>query len=192
MEDAIVNVEQPTVNVEEATVNVNGLITPAAAAVVPVFDHGFLYGEGIYETLRTYNHRPFLIDRHLRRLRASADRIGLSIPQSDDELTDSIASTMAHVGGEAEHYIRLLVTRGVGELSYDPTTCPQPTIVIIAKAHRENGSRGADPRDRAHHFFGSEEPPRRDRPSNQVKQPVEQPAGDAGSHTGRGAGGAHA
>ena len=80
---------------EDAIVNVNGVITPAAAAVVPVFDHGFLYGEGIYETLRTYNHRPFLINRHLRRLRASADRIGLSIPQSDDELTDSIASTMA-------------------------------------------------------------------------------------------------
>ncbi len=123
---------------EDATVNVNGVITAAAAAVVPVFDHGFLYGEGIYETLRTYNHRPFLLDRHLRRLRASAGRIGLSIPQSDDELTDSIASTMAQIGGDAEHYIRLLVTRGVGELSYDPTTCPQPTIVIIVKAHREN------------------------------------------------------
>ncbi len=95
-------------------------------------------GEGIYETLRTYNHRPFLLDRHLRRLRASADRIGLSIPQSDAELTDSISSTMEHAGGDVEHYIRLLVTRGVGELSYDPTTCPQPTVVIIVKVHREN------------------------------------------------------
>ena len=123
---------------ERATVNVNGVITAAADAVVPVFDHGFLYGEGIYETLRTYNRRPFLLARHLHRLRASADRIGLSIPQTDAELTDSIAHTMDHAAVDAEQYIRMLVTRGVGELSYDPTTCPRPTIVIIVKAHREN------------------------------------------------------
>ena len=123
---------------EHATVNVNGVITDAAAAVVPVFDHGFLYGEGVYETLRTYNRQPFLLGRHLRRLRASADRIGLSIPQTDAELANSITNTMERAAVDAEYYIRLLVTRGVGELSYDPTTCPQPTIVIIVKAHREN------------------------------------------------------
>ena len=124
--------------VEQAAVNVNGVIADAAHAVVPVFDHGFLYGEGVYETLRTYNHRPFLLDRHLRRLRASADLIRLSIPQTDTELTDAIARTADQAGVDGERYIRVLVTRGVGDLSYDPATCPEPTVVIIVKAHHEN------------------------------------------------------
>ena len=61
-----------------ATVNVNGRITGEREAVIPVFDHGFLYGEGVYETLRTYHGRPFLLDRHLRRLRASSAMIEMS------------------------------------------------------------------------------------------------------------------
>src|SRR5438046_10565298 len=63
-----------------ATVNVNGRISDAAHAVVSVFDHGFLYGEGVYETLRTYNGQPFLFDRHMRRLRTSASMLTLQIP----------------------------------------------------------------------------------------------------------------
>jgi branched-chain amino acid aminotransferase len=120
------------------TVSVNGLIGDATTAVVSVFDHGFLYGEGIYETLRTYGKVPFLLDRHLRRLRASAERIGLEIPQSDAQLTSAITATMDHAALSVEQYVRLLVTRGVGDLSYDPATCGEPTIVIIVKPHREN------------------------------------------------------
>jgi len=122
----------------QATVNVNGTISDSGAAVVSVFDHGFLYGEGIYETLRTYRGVPFLLDRHLKRLRASAGMIDLTIPQDDAALTGAIADTMASAALEGEQYLRLLVTRGVGELSYDPSTCPVPTVVIIVKPHAEN------------------------------------------------------
>ena len=67
-------------------VYVNGTITPANQAVVPVYDHGFLYGEGVYETLRTYNKVPFLYDRHMRRFRASAERLDLLVPFDDETL----------------------------------------------------------------------------------------------------------
>ena len=121
----------------DAMVNVNGTISDSRSAVVSVFDHGFLFGEGIYETLRTYNNRPFLLDQHLRRLRASADGIGLTVPLSDRDFGKRISETTAAADVTGACYIRLLVTRGVGELSYDPSTCPQPTIVIIVKPHPE-------------------------------------------------------
>jgi branched-chain amino acid aminotransferase len=117
-----------------ATVNVNGRISSGEEAVIPVFDHGFLYGEGIYETLRTYNGRLFLFDRHMRRLRNSARLIELPLPFTDDELAMRIEETMAagKLGG-AEAYVRVLVTRGVGELTYDLKATPTPSWVIIVK-----------------------------------------------------------
>lgn len=116
-----------------ATVNVNGRITSECEALISVFDHGFLYGEGIYETMRTYHGRPFLFDRHMRRLRRSASMIDLALPFSDEELARQIRETQtaAALGGEA--YIRVLVTRGVGELTYDLKATPNPSIVIIVK-----------------------------------------------------------
>ena len=122
---------------KHATVNVNGHIVDGQSAVVSVFDHGFLFGEGIYETLRTYNHRPFLLDRHLRRLRASAAMIALSVPLSDSEFSTRITGTMEASGLAEERYIRLLLTRGVGDLSYDPAVCAAPSLVIIVKPHSE-------------------------------------------------------
>jgi branched-chain amino acid aminotransferase len=123
-------------------VYVNGRITPEDQAVVPVFDHGFLYGEGVYEVCRTYRGRPFLLDRHLHRLRTSAGLIALTVPHSDDEFETRISDTMAAAGlfpwrtGGADAYIRLLLTRGVGELTYDPAATPAPTLVIIARPHK--------------------------------------------------------
>lgn len=114
-------------------VYVNGRIAPAAEAVVPVYDHGFLYGEGVYETLRTYNHVPFLYDRHMRRLRKSADALHLDVPFDDETLSKWIADTVAAAGPMDEEYIRILLTRGVGELNYDPASTPRPTLVIIVK-----------------------------------------------------------
>jgi branched-chain amino acid aminotransferase len=105
-------------------------------AVISVFDHGFLYGEGVYETLRTYNGQPFLFDRHMRRLHRSASMMALDVPLTDDELAYRFRETMsaAKLGADGrEAYIRLLVTRGVGELSYDPAACPLPSIVVIVK-----------------------------------------------------------
>jgi branched-chain amino acid aminotransferase len=114
-------------------VYVNGVIRPAAEAVVPVYDHGFLYGEGVYETLRTYNRVPFLYDRHMRRLRASAGSLHLDVPYTDAALRGWIDETMQAAGELDEAYVRILHTRGVGELTYDVNATPTPTLVIIVK-----------------------------------------------------------
>lgn len=120
-----------------ATVNVNGRISSQEQAVISVFDHGFLYGEGVYETLRTYNGQPFLFDRHMRRLRKSAGMLALPIPPSDAEIDANFRETMRAAGlGDSpgrEAYIRILVTRGIGELTYDPAATPVPSIVVIVK-----------------------------------------------------------
>ena len=117
-----------------AMVNVNGRISPQDEAVIPVFDHGFLYGEGIYETLRTYDGGLFLFDRHMRRMRNSARLIDLSLPFTDDELAGLIQETIEATKLEGqEAYVRVLVTRGVGELTYDPKATPTPSWVIIVK-----------------------------------------------------------
>jgi branched-chain amino acid aminotransferase len=122
-------------------VYVNGIIRPAEQAVVPVYDHGFLYGEGVYETLRTYKRVPFLYERHMLRLRASAERIHLPVPFEDAEMSQWIASTVAAAGELQEAYIRILFTRGVGELNYDPRSTPNPTTVIIVKPLEEPPAR---------------------------------------------------
>jgi branched-chain amino acid aminotransferase len=116
-----------------ATVYVNGRISDEREAVVSVFDHGFLYGEGVYETLRTYNRRLFLFDRHVRRLRRSAAMIALDLAFTDDRLLAAITATMDRASFDDEAYVRVLVTRGVGELSYDPQATPAHTLVIIVK-----------------------------------------------------------
>jgi branched-chain amino acid aminotransferase len=124
-----------------ATVNVNGRVSDQQHAVVSVFDHGFLYGEGVYETLRTYNGQPFLFDRHMRRMRKSAGMLALQIPLADAEIDARFRETVAAAGlGDAptrEAYIRILVTRGVGELTYDLAACPEPSIVVIVKPNVE-------------------------------------------------------
>ena len=114
-------------------VYVNGRIAPADQAVVPVYDHGFVYGEGVYETMRTYNRVPFLYDRHMRRLRQSAERILLDVPFEDRAMLAWIDQTIDAAGELTEAYIRVLHTRGVGDLSYDLKSTPKPTTVIIVK-----------------------------------------------------------
>src|SRR5688572_9399209 len=118
-----------------ATVNVNGRITPERDAVISVFDHGFLYGEGIYETMRSYHGRLFLYERHMRRLRNSARMIELGVPFTDQHLAAQIAVTIKASGLTGETYVRVLVTRGIGDLTYDPGATPVPSVVIIVKPH---------------------------------------------------------
>ena len=122
-----------------AIVNINGRLFDARDAKVSVFDHGFLYGEGIYETLRTYRRQPFLLGRHLLRFRRSASLMGLDVPFTDEELGERIDDTMNHAtplfSAGTEWYIRVLLTRGVGELTYDPAATPTPSLVVIVKAH---------------------------------------------------------
>jgi branched-chain amino acid aminotransferase len=122
-------------------VNVNGQVSDGAKATISVFDHGFLFGEGVYETIRTYNGEPFLFDRHMQRLRTSAAMIMLDVPLSDAEYLKRSVETMTAAGlgrrgdgtvGEA--YIRILHTRGIGDLSYDPAATPTPSVVVIVKS----------------------------------------------------------
>ena len=114
-------------------VYVNGKIAPADQAVVPVYDHGFVYGEGVYETLRTYNRVPFLYERHMKRLRQSAERLVLDVPFDDATLLQWIQQTIDAAGELNDAYIRILLTRGVGDLNYDLRTTPKPSTVIIVK-----------------------------------------------------------
>jgi len=125
----------------KGAVYVNGTIAPADQAVVPVYDHGFVYGEGVYETLRTYNRVPFLYEQHCRRLRASARYLALDVPFEDDDLRRWIEDTMAAAGDLREAYIRVLLTRGVGDLSYDLKSTPTPSLVIIVKPFDEPPAR---------------------------------------------------
>ncbi len=115
-----------------AVVNVNGRICAEQDALISVFDHGFLFGDGVYEVLRTYGGQLFLVEPHLRRLRESAAMISLDVPFTDAQLLARIDETRAAFGG-GEHYVRVLLTRGVGEFSYDPRACPTPSLVIIVK-----------------------------------------------------------
>jgi branched-chain amino acid aminotransferase len=136
----------------KGAVYVNGTITPADQAMIPVYDHGFVYGEGVYETLRTYNRVPFLYDRHMRRLRASASALHLDVPFDDGTLLEWIDDTMAVASrlpdaldsGSREAYIRILLTRGVGELSYDLKATPAPSLIIIVKPFDEPPARVFD------------------------------------------------
>lgn len=120
-------------------VYVNGRITGEQEAVISVLDHGFLYGEGVYEVVRTYGRKPFLFARHLERLRRSAEMIHLDVPFSNVELNDRLRQTIeaffAHPDNRsvADVYVRLLVTRGAGEINYDPARCPAPSLIIIVK-----------------------------------------------------------
>jgi len=123
-----------------ATIYVNGRITGERDAVIPVLDHGFLYGEGVYEVMRTYQRRPFLYGQHIERMRKSAGMINLDVPYTNAALLAEIEMTAAafdETRGDApraeEIYIRVLLTRGVGQMTYDPAACPVPTLVIIVK-----------------------------------------------------------
>ena len=103
-------------------------------ALVSVFDHGFLYGDGVYETIRSYGDRIFLLDQHLARLRRSADGIGLKVPACDWPSLLHEAMTRNGVGNDrTDAYIRITISRGTGELGLDPALCSSPTLVLIVK-----------------------------------------------------------
>jgi branched-chain amino acid aminotransferase len=123
-----------------AVAYVNGRICAQQDAMISVFDHGFLYGEGVYEVIRTYGQELFLVGRHFRRLRASASMIALDAGMSDAALEGIVKETIAAYRGGAgdgarggEVLARVLLTRGIGEMSYDPTKSPHPSLVVIVK-----------------------------------------------------------
>ena len=110
---------------------IDGEFLPKAEAKVSVFDHGLLYGDGVFEGIRSYNGRVFKLDEHLERIYDSAKSIMLQIPIPIETMKEKVLETL-RLNHLTEAYIRLIVTRGVGDLGLDPDKCPQPTIIIIA------------------------------------------------------------
>jgi len=113
-------------------VYVNGHFLPKEEAMVSVFDHGFLYGDGIYETLRSYGGRIFLLQKHLSRLRQSADAVSLALPLPPEKIGEALREAIT-VNKVQDAYIRLHISRGPGEIGLDPALCPAPTMVIVTK-----------------------------------------------------------
>ena len=112
--------------------SVNGIVTPAEEARVSVLDNGFTYGDSVYEVLRTYGGRAFEPARHFRRLRRSAARLGFEVPDADEQLLTQVDALLARAP-EGESYIRIVVTRGVGDCSYNFERVQGPTVVMIQK-----------------------------------------------------------
>lgn len=109
----------------------NGTLVAKEQAVVSVFDHGLLYGDGVFEGIRAYNGRVFRLKEHLDRLYRSARAIVLDIGMTPAEMERAVLETL-RANGLRDAYIRLVVTRGVGDLGLDPKKCPKPTVFIIA------------------------------------------------------------
>jgi branched-chain amino acid aminotransferase len=104
-------------------------------ATVSVFDHGLLYGDGVFEGIRVYGGKIFECQPHLKRLYESAKAIRLAIPMTAEQMTDALQQTVA-ANSITDGYIRLLVTRGVGDLGINPDMCPEATVIIIAATIR--------------------------------------------------------
>ncbi|UCH37784.1 MAG: branched-chain-amino-acid transaminase [Candidatus Bathyarchaeota archaeon] len=115
----------------EPLVYIDGEYYPESQAKVSVFDHGLLYGDGVFEGIRAYNGYVFKLDEHVKRLYESAKAIELRIPLSMNEFKEAILSTIRK-NTLQDSYIRVVVTRGRGDLGLDPRKCPKPTVIIIA------------------------------------------------------------
>lgn len=112
---------------------VNGRFVPKEEAQVSVYDHGFLYGDGVFEGIRAYNGRVFKLEAHVDRLFESAHTLGIAVPMSREEMAQAILETVRRTGLR-DAYIRPVVSRGAGDLGIDPRKCPRPTVVIIVDA----------------------------------------------------------
>jgi branched-chain amino acid aminotransferase len=113
----------------------NNRLVPKSRALISVFDHGFLYGDGIYETLRVYNGIVFKLDEHINRLHRSASMIGLTVPLSAEKIKRALYKTIAS-NRCREALVRITVSRGAGPLGLDPSLCPKQTFVIFVNRFR--------------------------------------------------------
>jgi branched-chain amino acid aminotransferase len=111
----------------------NGELVEKEKAVVSVYDHGFLYGDGVFEGIRMYSGNVFRLKEHLDRLYDSARSILLNIPYSFEELEEIVLETLRKNQFHESAYIRLVVSRGTGDLGLDPRKCHQPNLVVIAE-----------------------------------------------------------
>ena len=109
---------------------IDGAYCDRDSAKVSVFDHGLLYGDGVFEGIRAYHRRIFRLEAHLDRLYASAHALALTVPLSRAAMAEAVKETVRR-NRRDDVYIRLVVTRGVGELGIDPLSCPTPSVIII-------------------------------------------------------------
>ena len=112
--------------------NIDGRIVPADEARIPILDHGFLFGDSVYEVIRTHRGIPFACREHLDRLARSAARLELSLPLPRFEITERIVDTLREFPSP-EAAIRVIVTRGVGEIDIDPSSCASPSVLIVVR-----------------------------------------------------------
>jgi branched-chain amino acid aminotransferase len=112
-------------------VSIDGQVVDSGEARVSVFDRGFLYGDSVFEVFRTYGGVPFAETEHLERLGRSADRLMIPMPVSIERLSSEVRATL-NAAGDGEWYVRVVITRGTGPLTYDPSTARAPLRVIIA------------------------------------------------------------
>jgi branched-chain amino acid aminotransferase len=110
---------------------INGSLVPPEQATINVYDHGLLYGDGVFEGIRCYSGRILKLDTHLRRLFDSARSLRLAIPYSPQQLADALRETL-RACERTDAYFRLVVTRGVGGLGLNPLNCARPSVFIIA------------------------------------------------------------
>jgi branched-chain amino acid aminotransferase len=116
---------------ENALCWINQAIKPAREAAISVFDHGLLYGDGVFEGLRFYDNKTFMLEAHLQRLQNSAAGIDLQLPCSTEQIATAIEQLVDAYPGDSG-YLRLVVTRGEGSLGIDPRKCARPNLFIIA------------------------------------------------------------
>lgn len=116
---------------KEALVYIDGKYYPRAEAKVSVFDHGLLYGDGVFEGIKSYNGVVFKLKEHLDRLYFSAKAIMLDVPLSREDMAKAVLETLRK-NNLKDAYVRLVVTRGVGDLGLDPKKCPKPSVFVIA------------------------------------------------------------
>jgi branched-chain amino acid aminotransferase len=114
----------------ELQVYIDGEYYPKSQAKVSVYDHGFLYGDGVFEGIRMYNGLVFKLKEHIDRLYRSAHAITLTIPLSKEAMIHAVVETLRK-NKMKDSYIRLVVTRGIGDLGLDPRKCPKPSVIII-------------------------------------------------------------
>jgi branched-chain amino acid aminotransferase len=120
-----------TLRMQPLKIYLDGHFLDEPDAKVSVFDHGLLYGDGVFEGIRFYNGRVFLLEEHLDRLEDSAKAILLTVPLNRDEMRAMVLET-CRVNNLRDGYIRLVITRGKGDLGLNPNKCPKPTIFCIA------------------------------------------------------------
>lgn len=116
----------------KSLIYINGDLVPESEAKISVLDHGFLYGDGVFEGIRAYKGVVFKLREHIERLYDSAKFLKIEIPMSKEELIEAILETIRK-NGLTDCYIRVVVTRGIGDLGLDPRKCGKPSIIIIAK-----------------------------------------------------------